>query len=195
MSGHTLQSPETAAFADFWYDAKAAAGGNLPAKSDLLRPAFTRFMPQVALTEEGDDGIPLYILFGTGLTRDFGRDLTGSTVLDQMTEEAKAQQFEHALAFAEQAAEGTVFGRWNIGRAATNTGRVVEYEGLTLPYYEPARQCVRHMTFAIVLDMLAYSEGEGMTIRYPEIKLEMFDALASRPEWMHLSPQAESVGA
>lgn len=182
-SAPRLRSEKTAIFADTWYAARDAVGG-LPRKAEIpLRP-IARLMPHIAITQDDEDGMPRYRLFGSGLVSDFGRDLTGEYVFDSMTEEAKAQLFASFEQTADIAGEDGVYGRWNIGMAQTSSGRVVMYEGLTFPYIDQSGQTY-HMTYAEVLDLLGL--GEGITLRHVEMELEYFDALAERPGWMFLS--------
>lgn len=177
-----LRHAKTAAFADFWYAAREEANGLVPAKPDLSMRALAPFMPSLSLTEDRA-GLPYYVLCGTEIVREFGVDPTDTCIFDYMSDDARDQFMEGIAEFA-TFTPGCVFARWSIGRAITTVGREIEYECLTLPYFEPTRDKNRFMTYANVLTTLDF--GEGVANRYPDIVYKVFDALAPRPAWMQL---------
>lgn len=186
-----LQSPATVRFADFWYDVREKTGAAVPFKSDMPLRALAPFMAQLALTEHTDEGRARYVLFGTGLVRDFGTDLTGDYVDGPMTDDAKAKLAETFTEFHKKHGPEAIFGRYTIGEACTSNGRIVEFENLTFPYIEPASGSVRYMSHVIPLSTLDY--GEGVVARYPDRFATMFAAEKERPVWVHQDPDAPAL--
>jgi len=177
-----LRHVDVAGFADLWYAAKTEMGTDIPAKADIPVRELARFMPYMSLTDGEVE--PKYLLCGTIMAEEFGRDLMGLSVFDFMTDEARDQFAGSVLEFYGTHEENTPFARWGIGAGRTGTQRHVEYESLTLPYWEPSRVRIHHMTYARVLVKLDY--GEGMAMRYPDVDFENFNAALDRPEWLYL---------
>ncbi|MBO6543655.1 MAG: PAS domain-containing protein [Alphaproteobacteria bacterium] len=186
-----LQSPRSVAYADLWYKVRALNNNPLPAKTEIPLRSLSPFMPHIAIVQHTGDGRARYTLFGTALVSLFGRDLTGDYVEGPMTDEARARLIASRAAFhAEHGADAT-FGRWTIGEARTNTGRLLEFENLTFPCREIADGSVRFMSFVTGLATLDY--GEGIVQRYPDRVVKMFNASGPRPAWMAQDPDAECL--
>lgn len=185
-----LQSPKSVAFADLWYQTREALGVPVPAKTDLPLRALSPFMSQMALIEHTPDGHARYVLFGTGLVTGFGKDMTGDYVEGPMTDEARAQLDASRAAFKQEHGADAIFGRWTLGKAQTNTGRLVEFENLTLPYIERSNNTVRFMSFVLPLTNLEY--GEGVMKRFPDKAVKMFNAVGPRPDWIALDPESSA---
>ena len=187
MTPPALQSPKSVAFADLWYQTRETLGVPIPAKSDLPLRGLAPFMSQIALIEHTPSGRARYVLFGTGLAKSFGRDMTGDYVEGPMTDEARAQLDASRAAFAAEHGADAIFGRWTLGTAQTNTGRLVEFENLTFPYIEPSNNTTRFMSFVLPLTSLEY--GEGISKRFPDKVVKMFNAEGPRPDWIALDPE------
>ena len=190
MTGPVLQSAKASAFADLWYEARAAPGVPLPFKNDLPLRRLASFMPHIALVRHEEDGRARYVLFGTALVATFGRDYTGDYVDGPMTDEARSLLTACLTAFHEAYGEDAVFGRWTIGEAHTSTGRLIEFENLTLPYIDDATSEVRFMSCVVPLATLDY--GEAIAQRFPDRDIRMFAAAEMRPDWLRTDPHAPS---
>lgn len=186
MQPPALQSPQSVAFADIWYQTRERGAAPLPAKTELPLRALAPLMPNIAMIEHTSDGRARYVLFGTGLVSFFARDLTGDYVEGPMTDEARTKLEASRAAFAHEHGPDAVFARWTIGQARTSSGRMVEFENLTFPYIEPTNNSVRFMSFVQGLATLEY--GEGVEQRFPDREVKMFNALGARPDWMHQDP-------
>lgn len=183
-----LQAPKSVAFADLWYQVRGLLGVPFPSKLDIPLRRLSPFMANLAMIEHTEAGRARYVLFGTGLVSLFGQDLTGQFVDGPMTDEARARLMESRAAFHAEHGADAVFGRWTIGRSRTSTGRLLEFENLTLPYREPKDESIRFMSFVLGLATLDY--GEGIVERYPDAHVKMFNASGPRPKWMAQDPDA-----
>lgn len=186
----SLTSSDVSAFADLWYETRAVTGRVLPAKADLPMRRLKPFLSHVSLSQEEADGSFRYVLFGTGLVRDFGVDLTGRRVTEHMNQQALALT-HRKFAPVRDAGLAKCFARWKLARAATTDGRKVTYEGITFPYLEGEEARVRYISFGHVLGDLEI--GEALAERGEQIGLEYFDAREARPAWLHLSDQPLSA--
>jgi hypothetical protein len=191
MPTPALQSPRSVAFADLWYQTREMCSVETPAKTDLPLRALAPFMPNIAMIEHTDDGRARYVLFGTALVSVFGNDLTGNYVEGPMTDEARVQLDASRAAFVAEHGPDAIFGRWTIGQARTSTGRLIEFENLTLPYIEPSNGSVRFMSYVYALATLDY--GEGVVQRFPDRDVKMFNACGARPDWLHQDEEAECL--
>lgn len=190
MTEQVLQSPETVAFADLWYTTREMVEQSMPGKNDIPLREFARFMPNIALIDTNDAGRGKYILFGTGVVAVFGVDLTGHYFDEIMDLDTWTSHEVERKKFRDECGPDAIHGRWAIGRAHTNSGRLVEYEDLSLPYIEPSTGNTRHMVLLTLLAQLEF--GEGVSARLPSQKFRWFDSALSRPEWLHQDESALS---
>jgi hypothetical protein len=182
MHHPSLQSAETAAFVDLWYATRTTVKQPMPTKIDMPLRDLAQFMPKLVLIDTEETGRGKYILFGTAIVEAFGIDMTGRYVDEVMDAQALAMHMQERREFHNAHGLDAIHGRWAIGRAHTNTGRLVEYEDLSLPYHEPATGKVRHMVFLTMLAELEF--GEGVATRLPSKQYRWFDSAAPRPDWL-----------
>ncbi len=182
MSEPKLITDEAHAFADLWYDARAANGMLLPTKDDFPLRRLAPFMPNMALVSFEKDNRAKYELFGTMLAELAGIDLTGQYLDETQSPEARRQREKGLAAFHAEAGPDAYRARWSIGQARMTSGRLVKIEDLALPYLDEPSGEMRHMNFATVLGTLEY--GEGMTGFIAAEELIWFDAALERPDWL-----------
>jgi len=163
------------AFADLWYETRAATGAALPSKNDFPLRRLRPFMARLALIRFDAHRIARYSLFGTRLVSDFGADMTGEIVHEAMDPESLEALFSDLGRFFGEHGMDAPYGRWVEGQAQAATGRKVKYESLSLPYMEPSDQSFRLMMFVLHVGI-------------HEIQSRIFLATGSRPDWMFLDP-------
>lgn len=179
-----LKSSKLAAFADYWYDLRASCDANLPSNADFPLETIARFLPHLAVTRRREDGAPYYHFYGTELVAVFGEDATGKDVLANMTEEARTQFLQVTVISDAQEKQGiSVNGRWFLGTATTRDGRLVDIEGLTVPFTAKDGE-IRRATYHALLGTVAL--GDTLGAQYPKTDGVEFDALQERPDWMYL---------
>lgn len=188
MAELKLMSDAIQAFADLWYETRAASGAPVPAKDDFPLRRLAPFMPNMALVRFDKDGRAKYELFGTKLVELAGFDLTGQYLDETQSPEAKRQREEGLEAFHAQAGPDACRARWSTGQARTTSGRLIKIEDLALPYLDGPGGEMRHMNFVTVLGTLDYGEGMAGLIEADE--MIWFDASLERPAWLLKEPHA-----
>jgi PAS domain len=181
-----LMTDAALAFADLWYETRAATGAALPSKNDFPLRSLQPFMSRLALIRFDAHRIARYTLFGTRLVTDFGADMTGEIVHEAMDPESLETLFSDLGRFFGEHGMDAPYGRWVSGQAQAATGRKVEYESLSLPYIEPSDQSVRLMMFALPASDIGFDEVFHVGIH--EIRSQIFLATSPRPDWMFLDP-------
>ena len=182
MSSIVVQSKAIIAFASLWYDARAAAGIAIPAKSDIPLRGLATFMPNLLLHRIDETGRSFCLLFGTGLVNSFGTNLTNSYLDESMeTVDAATRQATFDAYYATHG-QGAPFGRWVSGNLTSRSGEVMAYESLALPYTEPTDGSTRLMVHVVPLGTLDY--GDRLIPRFSEEVVEMFVPEGPRPTWL-----------
>jgi len=184
MSEPLLHAPKMAAFADLWYETRAASGQPLPTKEDLPLRKLAPFMPNLALISLDEDGRAKYLLWGTEIADAIGADLTGAYLDERMDAEAIAQSDAGIARFEKEHGPDARRAYWSLGRGRTSSGREILYEDISLPYRVAETGEIRFIAYIAVLESQGY--GEGKEKRFPPKKSIWFDAHAPRPDWMHL---------
>lgn len=182
-----IQSPDTASFADIWYCSRDTlqddpSGIGIPTKSALPLRSMVPLMPHIALVKDTEHTGLQYTLFGTGLAADFGTDLTGKPFLASLADASKAEFVQTTKAFHENRGKLTPFVRLTQGSAETSSGRILKYESLAFPYYEPSDKSVRYILHAMPLETLTFGEALAPCIQEHEIWLH--EAADARPAWL-----------
>ncbi|MEQ9144554.1 MAG: hypothetical protein RLO08_09370 [Parvibaculaceae bacterium] len=188
-----LQSPMTTAFADLWYETRDRTGVAVPSKADFPLRRLAPFMPSMSLVGFDEDPDGTYLLFGTTLVSQIGIDLTGWALNDTMDDDARAQRNAGIRAFHEEFGADAARARWTLCKGCTGTGRIVEFEDLSLPYIEPSTGTLRHMCYVELLGGLDY--GEDLAHRFPAHEARWFDGAKERPAWLRLDPASLLVRA
>lgn len=188
MTEQKIQSPDTVAFADLWYATRDRVTSNLPSKVDFSMRKLAPLLPNIALIGAEFDGREKYLLFGTSLAAHAGIDLTGIFLDDTMDDLAKAQRAAGMARFREEFGPDAIRGRWTLSEGRTNSGRILEFEELSLPYREPANGSERLITYVAILGTLNF--GEGFAHILSSNTAIWFDALAARPDWLAQDPQS-----
>ena len=184
MLSPCLKSPQLAAFADFWYALRATLESPLPSYKDFPLETLAHFLPCLAITRRRDNGMPYYHFYGTELAHALGEDATGKDVFSNMTEEAQAQYMQLInKAAAKEKQDGSLNGRWFLCQVMTKDKRLVEVEGLTLPFTADGGE-IRRATYSAVLGSVALGDAQGAP--YAQPKGTEFDAFSKRPDWMFL---------
>jgi hypothetical protein len=186
-----LQSPKTVGFADLWYASRAQSEASIPAKTDMPLMDLAPYMANLAMLKHEPDGRARYTLFGTGLAAAFGHDLTGHYADTPMNDEARLGLQAVIDGFYEEHGRDALFGRWTMSKARTSSGRLIEFENLTLPYRETNDGSIRYIAYAMTLTTLDF--GEGMVERFPDTDTRMFNAEATRPDWLHQDPNSMAL--
>ena len=191
MTSPLLQSTQTAAFADLWYERRDHASRVVPLMKDFELEALLPFFPLMALLNLDGQLPSTYRLWGTKLQEIFGVDLTGKTVLDMADPDTGSRMFAEIEAFLAAHGPDVVVGRWAEGLLRTTSGRELRVESLGLPYIEGVPPVTRRMLFAIPLETLAF--GETLAPQLSETQTRVFDARKGRPGWLHLDPHSNAA--
>jgi len=192
MQTPRLRSPETVAFADLWYDTRARVGLPIPAKEDMPLRQLARFMPHMTLVGFEEDHRGKYLLCGTALASQVGIDLTGHLVEDTLDEPARVQRAAGIAEFEASFGPDAFRARWTICDGRTSTGRIVEFEDLSLPYLVPETGAMRHMCFVTLVGG-ALDYDEGVAQRFPAKEALWFDGAVERPAWLAQDPHSAAL--
>ncbi|PCJ71118.1 MAG: hypothetical protein COA62_00360 [Rhodobiaceae bacterium] len=184
MTKPLLHAPKIAAFADLWYETRAASSHSIPTKEDMPLRALAPFMPNLALIDLDEDGRSKYLLWGTEIATVIGVDLTGAYLDERMDAEAIAQLEAGVVQFEKEHGPDARRAHWSLGRGRTASGREILYEDISLPYIVPETGRIRFMAYVAVLETQGY--GETQVTRFSSEEAMWFDALAPRPDWMRL---------